>query len=194
MPRPSQKHKLLEAAMATFCANGYRSCTIEDIAQSAGVVKGSFYNHFKSKEALAVEVIKLFIQEKVLPLLALEGPPTPLKRLRAHFEQISEVQKAINFEGCMVANFSAEVSNLGDELRSALTDGLDLWIRAVAEVVRQAQVEGEVGKKFKAEILARCLVNACEGALVRARVIRDPQPFDDFLAVTFKAILTPRSL
>ena len=194
MPRPSQKNKLLEAALKTFCANGYRSCTIEDIAQSAGVVKGSFYNHFKSKEALAVEVIKLYMQSTVLPLLTLEGPPSALKRLRTHFERVSEVQKEIHFQGCLVANFSGEVSNLGDEIRSALTDGLDLWIRAVAEVVRQAQVEGEVGKKINADIIARCLVNACEGALMRARVIRNAQPFEDFLDVTFKGILTPRTL
>jgi len=194
MPRPSKKKKLLEAATAIFCAIGYKACTIEDIAEKAGAVKGSFYNHFKSKEALAVEVIDLYVEEKVLPLLALEGPPSPLKRLRTHFEKISDIQKSIQFQGCMIANFSGEVTNLGDDLRSALKEGLDRWTRAVAEVIRQAQQEGEVGKKFKEDILARCLVNACEGALVRGRVLRNQQPFDDFLSITFRAILTPGDL
>jgi AcrR family transcriptional regulator len=71
MPRPSAKQKLLEAAITSFRFNGYKSCSIEDIATKAGVFKGSFYNHFRSKEALAVEILQHYVEKIVLPLLAL---------------------------------------------------------------------------------------------------------------------------
>jgi TetR/AcrR family transcriptional repressor of nem operon len=191
MPRPNSKRKFLDAATELFLAYGFQACTIEDIADKAGVVKGSFYNHFKSKEALAVEVIRLFVEERVLHLLPLEGPPSPLNRLRANFESVPGIQTKIGFHGCLVANFSAELANVGEDIRVALQEALDRWIRAVAEVIRQAQAEGEVSKKFKADQLARSLVNACEGAVIRARVLRNREPFDDFMEVTFKSILTP---
>jgi TetR/AcrR family transcriptional repressor of nem operon len=92
--------------------NGYKSCTIEEIAAKAGVFRGSFYNHFKSKEMLAVEVIKHYVVEIVLPLLTFEGPPSAIERLREHFERISEVQSDLRYPGCMMANFSAEISSL----------------------------------------------------------------------------------
>jgi TetR/AcrR family transcriptional repressor of nem operon len=133
MARPSAKHKLLEAAIASFRFNGYKSCTIEDIASKAGVVKGSFYNHFKSKEALAVEVIKHYVVEILLHLLALEGPPSAIERLRTHFEKISIIQAELRFPGCMMANFSAEISGLGLDLRSALEETVDRWCRSIAE-------------------------------------------------------------
>jgi TetR/AcrR family transcriptional regulator, transcriptional repressor for nem operon len=189
MPRPSAKQKLLEAAMTSFRFNGYKSCTIEDIAAKAGVFKGSFYNHFKSKEALAVEVIKHYVVEIVLPLLALEGPPSAIERLRTHFEKISEVQEDLRYPGCMMANFSAEISDLGPDLRSALNETVDKWCRSIAEVIRQAQAEGAVSKEIKADSLSRFLINSFEGALIRARVLRNQEPFDDFLGIAFKAVL-----
>lgn len=189
MPRPSAKRKLLEAAMASFRFNGYKSCTIEDIASKAGVFKGSFYNHFKSKEALAVEVIKHYTEEIVLPLLAVEGPPSAIKRLRAHFEKISVAQNELGFPGCMMANFSAEISNLNPDLCSALEETVDRWCRSIADVIRQAQAEGAVSKDLKADLLARFLINSFEGALIRARILRHQEPFDDFLATVFKSIL-----
>jgi TetR/AcrR family transcriptional repressor of nem operon len=190
MPRPSAKQKLFEAAMDSFRFHGYKSCTIEDIARKAGVFKGSFYNHFKSKEALAVEVIKHYVEEIVLPLLTLEGPPSAIKRLRAHFEKISKIQNNLRYPGCMMANFSAEISILGPGLRAALDETVDKWCRSIAEVIRQAQVEGAISKSLKADILSRFLINSFEGALIRARVLRNQEPFDDFLAVAFKAILS----
>jgi TetR/AcrR family transcriptional regulator, transcriptional repressor for nem operon len=193
MPRPSAKEKLLEAAMASFRFESYKSCSIEDIAAKAGVFKGSFYNHFKSKEALAVEVINHYVEEIVLPLLALEGPPSAIKRLRAHFEKIAVVQNELRFPGCMMANFSAEISSLTPDLCSALDQTVDLWCRSIAKVIRQAQTEGSVSKELKAGPLSRFLINSFEGALIRARVLRSQQPFNDFLTVTFKAILSAKT-
>ena len=58
-PRHSVRDKLIAAAVDAFHARGFRACTIEHIADRAKVLKGSFYNHFKSNEALAAEVVKL---------------------------------------------------------------------------------------------------------------------------------------
>ncbi len=48
------KAKLLEAALKVIRAKGYTATRIEDICSAAGVTKGSFFHHFKSKEELAV--------------------------------------------------------------------------------------------------------------------------------------------
>jgi TetR/AcrR family transcriptional repressor of nem operon len=189
MPRPSAKQKLLEAAITSFRFNGYKSCSIEDIATKAGVFKGSFYNHFKSKEALAVEVLKHYVEEIVLPLLALEGPPSAIKRLRAHFEKISAIQHELGFPGCMMANFSGEISDLNPDLRSALDDTVNRWCGSIAKVIQQAQAEGAISKASRADQLSRFLINSLEGALIRGRILRNQKPFDDFLATVFRTIL-----
>jgi TetR/AcrR family transcriptional repressor of nem operon len=48
------KTKLLDAALHVIRAKGYAATTIDDICNKAGVTKGSFFHHFKSKDELAV--------------------------------------------------------------------------------------------------------------------------------------------
>jgi TetR/AcrR family transcriptional repressor of nem operon len=48
------KTKLLDAALHVIRAKGYAATTIDDICHKAGVTKGSFFYHFKSKDELAL--------------------------------------------------------------------------------------------------------------------------------------------
>jgi TetR/AcrR family transcriptional repressor of nem operon len=111
--------KLLNAAFKCFIAQGYKGTTIEDIAGTARVFKGSFYNHFKSKEALAIEVVNRY-EHGVTASLSLQGPPSPLQRLRKHFESLAAVFEESDYRhGCLMNNFSAEISHTGKPLRRA---------------------------------------------------------------------------
>src|SRR5437868_9657063 len=53
--RHESKTKILDAAIDVFRAKGYAATRIEDICAEAGLTKGSFFHHFKSKEELALE-------------------------------------------------------------------------------------------------------------------------------------------
>src|SRR5579863_1357954 len=46
--------KLLDAAMSVIRAKGYSATSVDELCQAAGVTKGAFFHHFKSKEELAV--------------------------------------------------------------------------------------------------------------------------------------------
>lgn len=56
MPHPSRL-KLLEAALAVIREKGYAATTVDDICARAGVTKGSFFHHFKSKEELVLATV-----------------------------------------------------------------------------------------------------------------------------------------
>ncbi len=47
------RERLLEAGVRIFSKSGFNGCSVQDITECAGVPKGSFYNHFDSKEAWA---------------------------------------------------------------------------------------------------------------------------------------------
>src|ERR1700687_3133111 len=52
------KTKLLDAALHMFRAKGYTATTVDDICHEAGVTKGSFFYHFKSKDDLALAAVE----------------------------------------------------------------------------------------------------------------------------------------
>src|SRR5260370_8022246 len=49
------KAKLLDAALHVVRAKGYAAATVDDICREAGLTKGSFFHHFKSKDDLALD-------------------------------------------------------------------------------------------------------------------------------------------
>jgi TetR/AcrR family transcriptional repressor of nem operon len=189
MRQVNVRDKLLNAALKCFLAQGYKGTTIEDIADTARVFKGSFYNHFKSKEALAIEVVNRY-EHDVTASLSLLGPPSPLQRLKKHFEFLATVFEENEYHhGCLMNNFSAEISHTGKPLRRALDEAYIRWFTANAEVVRQAQAEKEINASYHAEQLARFLCNSWEGATNYMKVIRNRKPLNDFFEVTLSSNL-----
>ncbi len=59
-PRHDSKTKLLDAALYVIRAKGYTATRVEDICEAAGLTKGSFFHHFKTKEELAIEAAAYF--------------------------------------------------------------------------------------------------------------------------------------
>ena len=54
----TKKEQIMEAALQIFSTKGFHLAKIEDIAQEAGVGKGTVYEYFASKEELFKEILK----------------------------------------------------------------------------------------------------------------------------------------
>jgi TetR/AcrR family transcriptional regulator, transcriptional repressor for nem operon len=89
MPQPHEsKTKLLDATLKIVRAKGYAATRIEDVCAEAGLTKGSFFHHFKSKEDLALaaaarwdaDATALFAQAPY------HKPDDPLDRLIAYVD------------------------------------------------------------------------------------------------------------
>src|SRR5271154_586897 len=110
MARPSLREKLASSAVDTLHTLGFKGCSIQDITEAAGVPKGSFFNHFETKEDLAIDALHRYLVGTRADLLHQEGVPA-LERLKNHFTYLSEKLVERGFErGCMLGLFAAEMA------------------------------------------------------------------------------------
>ena len=56
-PGEERRDQIIRIAMQRFATHGYHQTKISDIVREAGVAQGTFYWHFKSKEAIAEEIV-----------------------------------------------------------------------------------------------------------------------------------------
>jgi TetR/AcrR family transcriptional repressor of nem operon len=189
MAKLTVREKLVEAALELFHTKGFNACGVLDITNAAGVPKGSFYNHFKSKELLALEVLDVYVKRVPFDVLH-DKSKSPLQRLRLNFEDFADIHVAWRFErGCLMGNFGSEMSTQSPVIRKALKNLFNVWCDLIARVLREAQAQGEIAAKRDPDQLARFLVNSWEGAVIRAKVTRTRAPLEDFFATSFDSLL-----
>ncbi len=58
-----RREELLELAATLFAERGMRATTVRDIADAAGILSGSLYHHFDSKESMVDEILRGFLDE-----------------------------------------------------------------------------------------------------------------------------------
>src|ERR1700756_3568582 len=62
-PRKAERpHEILEAAFAEFSRNGYAATTLDQIAERAGVTKGTIYVYFENKEHLFISMVRELVK------------------------------------------------------------------------------------------------------------------------------------
>ncbi|NWC96325.1 TetR family transcriptional regulator C-terminal domain-containing protein [Pseudomonas sp. IPO3778] len=70
-----------------------------------------------------------------------------------------------------------------DDVRNTLVDILAEWALPFAQLVREGVASGEFRAGLDPDATARFLINALQGSVLRGKVDRTTEPFDDFLAL-----------
>jgi len=186
------RERLLDAGIQTFSRSGFNGCSVQDIAETAGVPKGSFYNHFESKEALGAAALERYWSDGACDLLQILTRPTgsPGQRLREYFERATADMAKIDFTcGCLIGNMAAELSDHSPIISAQLSAIFAGWTHRVAECILEAQAAGEVSPDADPELLATFILNAWEGAMLRARIEKTDRPLRQFIETLFTQLL-----
>jgi len=186
------RERLLEAGVQIFSRSGFNGCSVQDITECAGVPKGSFYNHFDSKEALGAAALQRYWSDGACERLAVltDASLSPLQRLRAYFEDSCAEIVAMGYTcGCLIGNMTAELSDHSPVISAELAAIYEGWSRRVGDCIRDAQACGEVSSGADPDMLATFALNAWEGAILRARIEKSDRPLRQFVEMIFTTLL-----
>lgn len=184
--RTSTRELLVRCGTEIFTERGFQATGIDEIRQRVNVPKGSFYHFFESKRDFGLAVIDNYARyfERKLARSFDDTELKPLARIEAFALDAMRGMEKFNFQrGCLVGNLGQELGGLDDGFRERLEAVLQAWQRRTAACLREAVACGELAAGTDCDALAEYFWIGWEGAILRAKLTRNNDPLEKFLAV-----------
>lgn len=185
--------RLTAAGHVLFAQHGYNATGIQQITDQAKVPKGSFYNHFDSKEAFAVQIIRHYADgvDALWRHSLQDAPSDPLASLAHLFERFVHHHEQAACPGCLVGNFAAEMAESSPTCRDELSSVMRDWRQRLADLIQLAQDQGQIRKDLSALALAGFFWDAWQGALLRMKVSHSSRPLKEAVSLMLDHFFKP---
>lgn len=154
--------RILEVAAGLYAEHGYAGTSLNEIIRASGLTKGAFYFHFDSKAELALEVYRHKQHEWLERVTAITaGDGRALDRFIALGRALAEMIEADPTARCVGKLAEALVEEPG--AREHVLAQLDGWVELSAQLLREAQGEGDVAGDIDARRVAEMAVSSFIG-------------------------------
>jgi len=166
------KTKLLDATFGVIRAKGYNATRIEDVCDAAGLTKGSFFHHFKSKEELGVAAAEHW--QAVTDDFFLAAPyhtlPDPLDRLFAYVDlRKALLQGQLPQFTCLVGTMAQEVYQTHPDILEACNSSISDHAATLEPDIAEAMEKYGVNGVQSAQSLALYTQAVIQGAFILAK-------------------------
>jgi len=170
------KEKVINATIQLMTTRGFNATTVDDIANQAGVAKGSVYHAFKSKEEIAIASLEHYL-ETGLKIVS-DGPyaeiQDPVEKAIAFVSYIEDRSQELWSHGCLLGSMAIEI---GDSYPSVI-DQIDRMFkrfeRGLANIFAPALAEKAVVGVTSRD-LSLHLLAVVEGSIITAKSHTEPQ-------------------
>lgn len=182
MPRHcDSRERLLKAASELMWRGSYNATSVDQICDTCGIKKGSFYHHFTSKEELTLQALEAkwdgfrqMLDESFSPLFP------PLERFRRFLRADQAFQESTCKEcgfvcGCPLFALGAEIGTQEPAIRAKVAELLGRVAKYFESAIREGHALGQIDAP-DAAALAWQILTFYEGSVTLARIRNDFQP------------------
>ncbi len=170
------RERIVRRTAPLFNQQGYFGASLADIMRATGLEKGGIYNHFGSKEALALEAFDYAVETVEQHFQrAIDAADHAVDKLLAVIEVFSRfaVDPPIP-GGCPVMNTAVESDDAQPALRARAQQAFSRWHSSLRRIAVEGIQRHQVRPDADPDTLATVLLSALEGAGVLARLSGDP--------------------
>lgn len=170
--RQDARQKLLDAALSVIRARGYSATSVDELCATAGVTKGAFFHHFKSKEELGVAAANHWSQ--VTGALFASAPyhahADPLARIIGYVEfRKALLQGGVPEFTCLVGTMVQESYETAPAIREACNASISDHAAALEPDIRAAMRDRDLAADWSAASLALHTQAVLQGAFILAK-------------------------
>ena len=168
--------RIVARSAPVFNTRGYFGTSMADIVRETGLGKGGIYNHFESKEQLALEAFAYstgIIRERFEA--AMSGKEGALERLFAVVEVLGDLaENPPVVGGCPLLNTAVEADDANPPLKEKAQKTLADWLGLIGSLVKEGISNGELEPDVDPRRTASVVVATLEGAVMMSKLDEDP--------------------
>jgi TetR/AcrR family transcriptional repressor of nem operon len=186
------KNRILQVGAEIIHLKGFNHTGIKEILDAAGVPKGSFYNHFRSKEDFGLQIIDYFVSYFSLITNGIITDPSlsPLEKIGKILEQFTSFFESKDYAyGCPIGNLSQEMGDLSPAFREKLKGAIDSIADMYSDLLRKAQAAEEISGSLDVKDTGYFIVSSWHGALIRMKVEKSSESLENHRKFIFDYVL-----
>ncbi|CUH49378.1 TetR/AcrR family transcriptional regulator [Ruegeria atlantica] len=176
--------RLIEAAEDVIERNGYQALRVEDVVQAAGVAKGTFFAHFRDKDAL----MEMLIGERLVACFdqVEQGPaPRTAPEIADALRPIHAFMTSERYVFDLIIRYSGAtaITEIGPIARC-----FERYVRLVAGWLETAKVRHDISPDLLAEGVQAFAIQSMS---LKFCALHEAESFSDRLEIYLDAWLTP---
>ena len=170
--KPDARSKLLDAALVVIRAKGYSATTVDELCAAAGVTKGAFFHHFKSKDALGVAAAEHW--SEITGALFAKAPyhdhADPLDRVLGYVAlRKALLQGGVPEFTCLVGTMVQETYETSPAIRDACERSISGHAATLEADIEAAMRDRRLSPTWTAKSLALHTQVVLQGAFILAK-------------------------
>jgi AcrR family transcriptional regulator len=169
------RRRIVHEAAGLFNTRGFAGTSMGDVSAATGLEKGGVYNHFDSKDALALAA---FEYAATLVLDRVEAAVRSRTDGPGQLEAMFDVYRRLPEEpfvkgGCPILNTAVEADDTHPTLRSRARGAMNAWIAITRRAIETGKADGAFRSDVDAAAAAAAIVAGLEGGVLLAKLYRD---------------------
>lgn len=134
--KKTSKEEILKEAIKLFKIHGYYNTSMANIANACGLIKGSIYHYFKSKDEIGIESLKYiheYFKENIYSI-AYQSNLTSIEKIKL-FVKKTDDYFLNSIGGCLLGNLALEVSYENQLFKDEIKSYFLAWENALIEIL-----------------------------------------------------------
>ncbi|MCA9953910.1 MAG: TetR/AcrR family transcriptional regulator [Anaerolineales bacterium] len=174
------KEYILQKAAQLFNERGYFGASMSDIMTVTGMEKGGIYNHFKSKDDLAVQAYEYSVDLMRQAFAdAIKGKYHAVDRLQAVVGVFQKIPNGSPLAGgCPVINTAVHTSHTHPQLHASAQETMLEWQDFVRRIVQLGIDRQQLKTDTDVETVTTLLISTLEGAIMLTQLHQDSRYMD----------------